>query len=212
VNESKRILVSSYLPVAGREITQPIEEELESLYQINVQSRTSDGEPAAAGMSEIAITITVAAGGALAMEFFKPLVTHAGKAFRDWMLEALSKARKSKVQDRIYIPLLFEFGEESTDAYPTASVRYFFYGRMDEEELLRRLQVADEHINSLPEELFSGSGGPTENGFYWDKQQGLWRGNVWRYPEPSFGEFWLAPGRWDEGFEDEDEQISSDMS
>jgi hypothetical protein len=168
---------------------------------MDIESSSFDFEPPAAGMTEIAFTIIATGTLGLAFKFFEPLVTAAGEAYRDEVLRLLRIGRRSKESDRGYIPLKIALGETSSGPYPHTPVRYYFHGKLDEAELLIRLKAADEHVRTIPPEFFSGLGGPPENGFFWDEEEGRWRGTIWRYPDPCFGEFWLPPNIF--GNEDE---------
>lgn len=189
--ESLHISSSSVSPVAGSELTNPIDEALSSIFGIEVKAKRWEFEPPAAGLSEIAYTAMIVGGVGLLYKFFEPLVTVAGEGFRDRLLELIGKGTKSKNSERHYIPARIVLGEG-----PEAPVRYYFHGHPSPQELLIRLEAADAHIKSIPPEMFVGSGGPSENGFFWDDETRAWRGTVWRYPEPPFGVFWLPPNLW----------------
>lgn len=53
---------SSVSPVAGSDLTEPIDEALASIYGVNVESQHWDFEPPAAGLSEITYTAMVVGG------------------------------------------------------------------------------------------------------------------------------------------------------
>lgn len=188
------ISATSVGAVLGEDVVRPVTDELGHIYDTRVEVSILGGEPPAAGMSEIALTI--AASGittALVVEFFKPLVSHAGQQFRDKILTAIRNGKQSKASGRRYAPVLIELG---TGDRPNP-VRYFFHGDIDAGELLHRLQAADEHVRTLPPELFSGPAGPPENAFYWDVEEDRWRGGVFRYPDEPYGEYWMPRDLFD---------------
>lgn len=196
MEDALRLHFYSIRPVVGIDVTQPIEEELAELYEAQIQSASYDFEPPAAGFTEIAFTAAVTGGVVLLYKVFEPLVTAAGEAFRDSVMNLIRNGRKSKVSGRTYVPLRIELGSDPADPHPNTPVRYYFHGQMDEDGLLLRLRAANEHVRTLPPELFSGSGGPSENGLFWDKEQQRWRGTVWRYRDESYGKFWIPEDLW----------------
>ncbi|MEJ7900697.1 MAG: hypothetical protein WKF63_02575, partial [Thermomicrobiales bacterium] len=104
---------------------------------------------------------------------------------------------RSKESHRSYIPLQIGLGNESSDQFPDAPIRYYFHDEIDEAELLKRMEAADRHLQSIPPEHLSAQNGPAEYGFFWDTKTQQWRGCIYGYPEPAYGEFWLPFKGWD---------------
>lgn len=131
-------------------------------------------EPPAAGFSEISNVVSFLADS---KELLLPAATWiAGKyggaasgKFRD----VLSQCRRSRESGRPYVPMMIGFG--TNPDFP--SVRFFFHREVDAEELRAQLKGMIEVLESIPEEAFYSSPGPTENGFFWDHQEKRWREN-----------------------------------
>ena len=191
--DTLHISTYSLQPVVDQSVADAMNRTLGEAFVTEVQAHTSDFEPPAAGMSEIAFTIVGTGLFALVVEFFRPLATAAGEAYRDDVLRLIRGSRRSKESGRQYVPLHIVLGEASDNAQSGTPVRYFFHGDIDDVELLKRLIAADKHIRTIPRELFSGIGGPPECSFYWDEQEERWRGQVFRYPEEPWGEYWFPP-------------------
>ncbi len=187
------IHVASYGPILDQSVVQPVGDELESVYQARVSVSIVDREPPAAGMSEIAMTILATGAIGLLVKFFEPLVAHAGEQLRDKLLAAIREGKSNKETGRRYVPVCIEFGISDSEG----PVRYCFHGEIDEEELLLRLRAAQEHIQTLPPELFAVASGPLVNGFFWDEAAGRWRGQVSGLDQIVYGEFWLPDDLWD---------------
>jgi hypothetical protein len=182
-------------PVAGPELIEPFEEEIRQLYEVAIASHRYDREPTAAGMQEIAILLSVTASSSAAIwalkVFFEPTVTEAGERFRDWVFRVNRGARRSKVSDREYIPLIIALGANSGADYPATPVRYVFLNPKSTTEVEEMLRAANQHLKELPDHLFEQSGGPTENAFFWDPNARSWRGNVMLDDGSLYGEVWM---------------------
>lgn len=171
-----RILVHRIQQAVSRGVAKPIEEELMSLYRVPIESTSYDnrGKPAF-GLAETALVIAVL--WPLVHKFFEPLVTTAGEAFRNRVLETIRKTRHTPSGPHISVAI--QFGDESDEEFPDTPIRYYFYHQIDDEELVKRLKAADKHLKSLPRELFSERSAPVEYGFFWDRETQQWRGCVW---------------------------------
>lgn len=191
--------IGSFSSVVDRQISTAVEDSLAELYQVPVTSSSTDSEPPAAGMTEIALTILVSGAATLLAEFFKPLITDAGEACRNKVMDVIRNGRRSKKSGRKYLPLLIALGNDPDSQQPSMAVRYYFHGRLDDDDLLVRLMAANDHVASIPVEVFEGTGGPAEVGFYWDEQQNRWRGGASHQdPEQTYGEFWLPKDLWED--------------
>lgn len=200
MSDRLQLFLSSVGPIAGPEPTQPIADELARLYNAPIDVHVLDREPPAAGFTEIALVASVTGAVGLLYKFFEPLLTTAGEAFRDRVLDLDREGTKNKETGRKYFPLRIKLGSDPvTGQYPNTPVRYQFHGRIDADELLLRLEAADKHVRTLPEQLFSGPGGPPEIAFFWDKDQQRWRGSVWLGGyDDLYGEDWLPSNLWEE--------------
>jgi hypothetical protein len=182
-------------PAAPPEIVEPFEEELRSLFGIQLESHHYDREPPAAGMSEIAITLSIlgssAGFGVWALKsFFEPVITEAGERFRDRVFQLSREATRSAESQREYIPLIIQFGAQGSE-FSTTPVRYVFQDIRSLAELEERLEAASEHIRQLPNNLFTAPDGPIESSFFWDRDTRTWRGNVYLGEAGIYGEEWM---------------------
>ncbi|MEJ7900698.1 MAG: hypothetical protein WKF63_02580, partial [Thermomicrobiales bacterium] len=72
-------------------MTDPIIQELESIFRTKVETSSFDTEPPAAGMTEIAFTIVATGAFGLAFSFFQPLVTALGEEYREEVLRLIRR-------------------------------------------------------------------------------------------------------------------------
>jgi len=182
---SNRIVVQRIQQAVEEDVAESIKEELANLYGVTVDSfsYSNAGKPAF-GLAEV--TLTVGIVGPLVYKFFEPLITTAGEAFRDKVLDTIRKTKGAPGGP--YIGVSIEFGDASDEEFPETPIRYYFYRRIDDKELVTRLKAADEHFNSLPPELLSERAAPVEYGFFWDHETQQWRGCVWRQGDEPYGE------------------------
>lgn len=138
----------------------------------SVSATVHDFEPPAAGFSEIAITVAVAAPTAYLSSFLATWAAEDAKALRRRMLEAMKRG-KENAYGRRYVPLRVEIGR----------VRFYFHEQLNDEELVERLRAAQEFAASLPEEAFEGQGGPGEYGYFWDRSAKAWKGGIYGYSD-----------------------------
>lgn len=136
----------------------------------SVDASVYDFEPPAAGFSEIAITVAVAAPAAYFSTFLATWAAEDAKALRRKMLDLFQRGKVSG-SGRRYVPMRVELDR----------VRFYFHEQLDDEELVARLKAAQEFAASLPEEAFEGRAGPGEYGLFWDRKLKAWRGGIYEY-------------------------------
>lgn len=185
---SDRIVVQRIRQTVDEDVAESIKDELANLYEVPVDSisYSNAGKPAF-GLAEV--TLTVGIVGPLVYKFLEPLITTAGEAFRDKVLDIIRKTKGAPGGP--YIGVSIEFGDASDEEFPDTPIRYYFYRQVDDQELMKRLKAADQHLSSLPPELLSERAAPVEYGFFWDRKTQRWRGCVWRQDNELYGEDWL---------------------
>lgn len=87
----------------------------------------------------------------------------------------LGNSRRSKASNRPYIPLCIEVGTNPR----FGSIRFYFHGDPDPEQLKRQWEAVGAVIRSLPDEALDNSPGPQEYGYFWDKEHDEWRGDLY---------------------------------
>lgn len=161
---SAKVHVHSFSFVSFADLA-PVLDELNKRHN-SVEAAVYDFEPPAAGFSEIAITIATDASAAI----LATLALQGAGELRRKLLQVMNKA-KSNAHGRRYVPLRVQIGR----------VRFYFHEMVSEEELLERLQAAQEFAASLPGDAFSGETGPGEYGLFWDDKEKAWRGSIYGY-------------------------------
>lgn len=159
--------------------------ELDELPNSQLVWEASIYEPPAAGFSEIANFVSFLADS---KELLLPVATwlagkYGGEA-SDKFRDVLSQCRRSRDTGRPYVPMMIGFG--TNPDFP--SVRFFFHREANAEELREQLQGMIAVLESIPENAFYSSPGPTENGFFWDHKQRRWRENYAMRPMQSANE------------------------
>jgi hypothetical protein len=136
----------------------------------SVSATVVDFEPPAAGFSEIAITVAVAAPTAYLSTFLATWAAEDAKALRRKLLNVMKRSRESP-SGRRYVPLRVEIGR----------VRFYFHEQINDQELVTRLRAAQDLVAALPERAFEGQSGPGEYGFFWDRNEEKWKGGIYQY-------------------------------
>lgn len=189
--------IHSVGPVVGGAAVEPLYRDLSEMPGSHLVWDATLYEPPAAGFSEIANFVSFLADS---KELLLPVATWiAGKyggaasgRFRD----VLSQCRRSLDTGRPYVPMMIGFG--TNPGFP--SVRFFFHREVDAEELRQQLREMIKVLESIPEDAFFCSPGPTENGFFWDHRESRWRENYAHRPlDTSHDETpWLPEKLFDE--------------
>lgn len=202
--EQIRIQVNSIRPVLADAYVAPIADELSDLYGVQPTIHVDEHEPPAAEFTEIALYILMAVNTAqivaapLVTKLFEPLVTELGERLRDRVLDVIDVTRARNPNLRVYVPLVIAVGQQGEDGeFLSVPVHYVFHGRMNAVELLRRLRAAEEHLKTIPPELLSGAAAGPPGRFFWDSEQGRWRGHISRFPDEPYGEEWYPPDLWE---------------
>lgn len=174
-----KISVQSYSFVSFGELA-PFLDELNSKYN-SVEATVYDFEPPAAGFSEIAVTVAVAAPIAYLSSLLATWAAEDAKALRQRLLGVMRRSKQNP-SGRRYLPMRVELGR----------VRFYFHDDVTEEELVGRLRAAHEFAASLPEAAFEGEPGPGEYGLYWDKKTNSWKGSIYGLREGFCRPSWMG--------------------
>lgn len=190
------IKAMTFTSVVSPEYGGPVFDDVEDVLSIPVERVPLGYEPVAAGMSEIATVLSILADS---KEVLVPVLTGlaswfggpgVGK-FRD----LVRNTRRSKETGRGYIPVCVQVGT----APPHGSVRFYFHGDPDPEQLKRQWEEVGAIIRSLPAEALNESPGPQEYGYFWDNERAEWRGELFYQVRDQFRTegVWFPPDLFD---------------
>lgn len=150
-----------------------------------VKASVSSFEPPAAGMTEIAVTLALAAPVTYLKSFIETWATEDAKAVRAAVKDIVDKGRQNR-HGRRFIPFRLELG----------GVRFYFHERLTDDTMQDRLRAAQVLIDSLPSEAFEGQPGPGEYGFFWDSGSNTWKGSIFGHPQYGSG-ICIPENLWD---------------
>jgi hypothetical protein len=187
-NDSITVTSRALEPVVDLDAYEEVLDEISEGLGVPVRREIVEGEPPAAGMSEIASTLSILADS---KEVILPVIAWMAGQFGGPVFSKLrahlERSRRNREGDRPYIPLCIVFG---TAPDSSGSVRFYLHGRPDAAQLKHQFDEMYRVIDALPEVALAERAGPPEYGYFWDEVQSRWRGTLFYAADSEPYEMW----------------------